>query len=418
MRKSWRLGLALLGGLIVVAAILLPTISAANRSIIDVVTNPIVVTVGGAVITFLAFDRWRALENEVSNLRNAQLETLNKIRESAESSVRTQLEDVTRQANVIQGRISSLVDEHPWISEISELEIVPDSKMCRLIVAAAEEMLATGRGLLCYQYLSAVLGRESDMVLEGVADDFRELAAFCELVLGDHYMAYQALRAATRSPTASTAIAAATLRLAVRYGDRTAAAAFARQIRPIVQQHWATRFLPFLAPHNNVPASLLRDSLLALALYEGTYGEPTAAERYIRRYAKDDDKGTPWQVAVRLELAGVIPGAPMADVLLPADLDGLPLADLAEVRLAHALLGDRAAAGNVDTVIGERVHERVTRFQAVKQAAAKIKHPDAVDLNIDRASAVDSADRARPNSPRRGDQATDLDGPIPGQTRL
>ena len=300
LRSSVRFGIFIIAGIIVVAAIVLslqaPDIRGHLGVLPGILANPLSVAIATAVLIFLVVERWRNLESDLGKLRDDQHQTLRDIKSDSEDLLKSKMDQVTNRAQSIEGKISDLIDKHPWVTDISEMEIIPDSPLCRVVLATAEELLTTKAPLLCYEYLSAVLRNKSEMNLEGVSGDFLDLAAFCEIALQDSYLAYRAIAKGIDCSTSYSELVPYYLRLAVRHGDyRTAsnmARAITRQITPsgfmnylIMRQMnrgGALLYLPIAVERSRKRNSDV-ESLVSLALFQAAYGRRDRSDRFIKK---------------------------------------------------------------------------------------------------------------------------------------
>ena len=115
--------------------------------------EPLVLTAIGAILVFLLVDRWRRIEIEISNIRTKQFDVLKNVRDDAENIVKGRLESTTRKAKAIESKIGGLLEEHPWISSITENDLIPDASSCRIVLRTCEQLLIKNRDSLLYEYI-------------------------------------------------------------------------------------------------------------------------------------------------------------------------------------------------------------------------------------------------------------------------
>lgn len=260
--------------------------SAATPRILPFLREPIVLTLIGAILTFLVVERWRRIETEVAELRKQQVSALGEIREDADKLARERIDVATRRAQAIESRIGGLLEEHPWIALITEHDFIPNAPSCRIVLATAQELASEGKRSLLYEYLSIWLSADSDKRrLQGTADDFLDLAEFCERSLGDAHLGLLVLREAYANASNRFLAVPDYLQRLVRYGELSEARRVASNLQNSLRTDWI-----FSAPDwvfdawervRGIPASKYRyhnavykmRGFAALALYKQLIGQ-------------------------------------------------------------------------------------------------------------------------------------------------
>lgn len=260
----------------------------------SLVRDPIVLTIIGAVVTFLVIDRWRRIETELSDLQSNQTSALRDIREDAKALTSEQTETITRKAAAIESRIGALLEDHPWIADITENEFIPDAGSCRIVLRTAEELLATNRVSLIYEYLFFWAKRDSGKArLEGTADDFFSLAAFCEEALGDEYLAFLVMREGYYNAMNRMLLIPDYLRCSIRCGRFSDTVRVARELKRILIPAWWNRVLVFTGRSNPFrKANFAMRGYAALAVFSAVSGDDgTTNERLdkAKEYARTSD---------------------------------------------------------------------------------------------------------------------------------
>jgi hypothetical protein len=316
LRSAVRLGIFVVTSLILVVAIALSFESSSAKNHLGVLpsllTNPISLAIATGIMIFLIVERWRNIEAEIEKVRDEQSRTLKEIRDDSEELAKSKVDQVANRAQAIEGKISDLVDKHPWVEDISKMEIIPDSPLCRVVLATAEELLATRAPLLCYEYLSSILRTSSEISLEGVADDFLDLSYFCGIALQDDYLAYRAIAKGIDCATAVNELTPYYLRLAIRHSVYGTATRTAHTIMSQVNPPGITHFLVTLLTNRGgimgylpmfvIERSRRRDSeaeaLASLAIFEAAYGRKDRAARFLQK-ARKRSEGTGESVVLR-----------------------------------------------------------------------------------------------------------------------
>lgn len=162
-----------------------------------IIKEPLFGGIVGLILTIFVFDRWKRMENDIDSVQKEQLDTLKKIRDDAENIIKGRLESTTRKANAIESKIGGLLEEHPWISSVTENDLIPDSSSCRIVLNTCQYLINIDRIPLIYEYLYSWINKEKNnketekSFLVGTIDDFLDLADFCETILGDEFLGLQ-----------------------------------------------------------------------------------------------------------------------------------------------------------------------------------------------------------------------------------
>jgi hypothetical protein len=262
------------------------------QGVLDFLRDPVVLTVLGAIFTFLAIDRWRRLEGEVSEIHKTQTGVFSDIREDAKTLVRDGVEEAARKAQALDDRISSLLDDHPWIADITENEFIPDASTCSIVLATSKDLWAKKRASLVYEYLFGWVKRPPNKQgLEGTAADFFSLADFCEWVVGDEYLSFLVLREGTQRSIGSSLLLPRYLRDIVHLGRLEEARTIAEKLQVAVFPKWYQKLWrgARLKP-TYMKADFRFEAANALAIYASAVGRGEDSERYlvtVRELAKN-----------------------------------------------------------------------------------------------------------------------------------
>ncbi len=249
----------------------------------DIFRDPIVFAIIGAVLTFLLIDRWKRLEDEISEIRQNQHTVLSDVRKEAESLVKAQIEGAMRQAQAIDSKVSSLVEDHPWIADITENEFIPDASSCRIVLRTLEGLLTQGKVALAYEYLFSWTKRNANQPrLEGTVEDFLDLAEFSERVLADEYLGLLILQQGYLSASNRILIMPDYLKRLIRHGDFRGSESVAKQVEILVSPNWLQRIKTYV---RNQPeyhrAIFTMRAYSSLSLYKALIGDLRASQKYL-----------------------------------------------------------------------------------------------------------------------------------------
>ncbi len=162
------------------------TVPTINKDFIEERMFPILLA---ALITFLFVDRWRRTETEIDNINKTQREAIKDIKDEAKELIDSSIESTKSKAETIESKISDLINEHPWITSVTENEIIPDAPSARVVLRTIENLYEEGSITLIYEYLYNWLENEDNKKhLLGTYDDFMDLSTFSERKLSDDYL--------------------------------------------------------------------------------------------------------------------------------------------------------------------------------------------------------------------------------------
>lgn len=259
---------------------------------INIFKDPIVLSIAGGILTFLLVDRWRRLESEISEIRQNQVAALKDIREDAKIFTQDNIDITVRKAQVIEEHINGLLEDHPWISDITENEFIPDASSCKIIQRTAEDLLIKGKLSLVYEYLfSWTKHKDKKPSIEGSADDFLDLAEFCERILGDEYLGFLILREGVSNAINGTLLLPDYLKRLVRHGRFFDVEKTSKQLKDEVDPDWYTKIVYFLQRRRFYQSSrFLNRAYMSLALSEAISGDVNKSIKYLNQAKQISNK--------------------------------------------------------------------------------------------------------------------------------
>ncbi|SMF96821.1 hypothetical protein SAMN02949497_4232 [Methylomagnum ishizawai] len=156
--------------------------------------DPEIISVAiGLILSVLFVDRWRSLESKVDSLSTHQQEHLDKIQKFANEQTELKIGQTIDKAEKVSAKLSSISERHPWLDVISERDIIVETESVRGILRTSYSLLREGKYLHLYEYLEYCSrkgtkkdARDDKFALRGTAEDFLEIASFCEVWLEDY----------------------------------------------------------------------------------------------------------------------------------------------------------------------------------------------------------------------------------------
>ena len=280
----------------IMAALLLITIwlmttgstGADDDLILNSIKSPLFAGFFLALLTFLIVDRWKRIETEITDIRKTQLSALKEVRSDADNLLKSKLDITTRKAEAIESKISGLLEEHPWVTSITENELIPDASSCRLVLLVAENFLDQGNLPLVYEYLASWTNEGARKTrLQGTSSDFLDLAEFCERCLGDDYLGLAIVGQGYQTASNNALLTPDYLVRLVRHGGGTSAREIATQLRSLMRLGFLSRLKSaFRGETRSNRATFYIRGFCALGLYESANGTAELAERFIGKAAE------------------------------------------------------------------------------------------------------------------------------------
>lgn len=255
--------------------------------------DPQIIALGiGALLSVLFVDRWRSLENKVDSLSKDQNERLKDIQSFTKEHVELQVGQVVDKAEKVSAKIASIAERHPWLEVITERDIIVETESLRGILRTAYSMLKGGKNYLhLFEYLEycSQKGTRADprddhakKPLRGTADDFLEIASFCEIWLGDYALASQFIqRYIDQAGSAAYKIYPDYIRRLLRVGDMPAAVKQTKQLDAIMRRDQLFQMLPFLGTRYPMSNRYRWQAANALAVAYAAFGKRPNSQRYV-----------------------------------------------------------------------------------------------------------------------------------------
>lgn len=262
----------------------------------NVIQDPLLYGILGLIITFLVVRQWSNLEDNVRQIGKDQLDAIREIREDADKITKQRVEAVSIRAQEIKSRVDNLLEEHPWLSYITDNEFIPNASSCRIVLRTAETLVEQGKEALAYEYLFGWANprnrrwtKESEdplkgVRLEGTVEDFVDLAFFCERMLGDEYLGLLILEQGYGKALNRSDILPIYLSRLTRYGSPETAYKVALDLRQAIDHNWLYRqWLNLRGIHYFHRQSFLLHGFASLSLYEAANRHQRSSLRYLAK---------------------------------------------------------------------------------------------------------------------------------------
>jgi hypothetical protein len=289
-------------GLVIVALLVVVTLVV---SIYETVTsstgdetilkNPEVVAIAvGLLLSVLFVERWRSVEGRLDKLSEEEQKRLSELDKFARTRTEQVVGETVNKAEKLSARLAALADDNPWLEVLTKLDIVVETESVRGILRTSYRLLREHKDLHLYEYLEFCARKGTDLddrednkgrpkrrPLRGTAEDFLEIASFCEIWLEDYALGIEFLRRyLDRAGTASYIMAPELIVRLLRMGRypevATRAATLERRLR---RDDWHRR-MPFLPVGDPVSERFRWTASNVLALTYATFGDGRKAEHF------------------------------------------------------------------------------------------------------------------------------------------
>lgn len=199
----------------------------------------IIAIIIGLIISILFFERWKSLESRVDKLSEGSVDTLKSIEEYTKSQIEQNFSMLETKAKSLKDSISGLVENHPWLEEIEERELIVETDSCRGILRTCYSLLREEKYLHLFEYLEYCSKKgtanekwKNTGKLNGTADDFYELSIFCEIWLNDYYLSAEFIkRYIEQYPDSAYILMPHYLRKLIRIGDLGSVKTYSKYLR-------------------------------------------------------------------------------------------------------------------------------------------------------------------------------------------
>lgn len=284
------IGLSVAVILIVVALMvsLYQTVTSGGES--SFLRDPQVIAVAiGLILSVLFVERWRSLEGKVDNLANDQRARLNDMERFTNERTHEAIGETVDKAEKLSAKLAVVLDDHPWLEVVTERDFIVETDSVRGILRTAYSLLREDKVLHLYEYLEYCSRKGT---LRGTADDFLEIAGFCEVWLEDYALGTEFLRRYLEtSGGASYILVPDLLMRLVRMGQFPLAAKRSAELERILQRDRWWRRLPFLFRRVPISERYRWSAANALAVSHAAYGQSRkreffASEARASRYAE------------------------------------------------------------------------------------------------------------------------------------
>jgi hypothetical protein len=289
-------------GLAIVALLVVVTLVA---SIYETVTsstgdeailkNPEVVAIAvGLLLSVLFVERWRSVEGRLDKLSEEEQKRLRELDEFAKTRTEQVVGETVSKAEKLSARLAAIADDNPWLEVLTKLDIVVETESVRGILRTSYRLLREHKDLHLYEYLEFCARKGTDLddreddkgrprrrPLRGTAEDFLEIASFCEIWLEDYALGIEFLRRYLDGAGAAGYIMAPELIVRLlrmgRYPEvATRAAALERRLR---RDDWHRR-MPFMPAGDPVSERFRWKASNVLAVTYATFADERKAKHF------------------------------------------------------------------------------------------------------------------------------------------
>ncbi|GAA4160274.1 hypothetical protein GCM10022251_38120 [Phytohabitans flavus] len=262
--------------------------SVTDSSNVSLLREPEVVAVAiGLILSVLFVERWRSLEGKVDRLSSDQQTQMNELRKSTADQTELAIGLTVDKAEKLSAKLNAIAETHPWLEVITQRDILVETESVRGILRTAYTLLQEGKHLHLYEYLeySSRKGTPDDprksqepprpsRPLRGTAEDFLEIAGFCEVWLEDYALSLEFLaRYVEGSGNAGYILMPEYILRLLRAGQFPAATARSDELERLLRRDRWHRRVPFLFPRVSISERFRWNAANALAVSHAACGD-------------------------------------------------------------------------------------------------------------------------------------------------
>ena len=284
-------GLSLVVILVVVALItsLYQAMAGAPESAGSLWRDPQIIAVAiGLILSVLFVDRWRSLEGKVDAIASDQSSRLKDIQQFSHDHIELKVGQVVDKAEKVSAKLASISEQHPWLEVVTDRDIILETESVRGILRSAYNLLNEDKTLHLFEYLDFCSRKGTDLdtrdkkrPLRGTADDFLEIASFCEIWLGDYALATEFLRRfIDQAGAAGYTLYPDFMRRLLRAGDLPGARVQMARLERIVRRDQLQKLIPWLELPQPISGRYRWYACNVLAIGHAAIGREHLAERY------------------------------------------------------------------------------------------------------------------------------------------
>ena len=271
-----------------------------------------IVSIFVVVFTYLIIDRWKSIEARIEKLKDDQRTTIEEINREADKKISDKVEKMIDRAETVDQKVSSLIENHPWIGLLTENNIIPDIPTCHVILDTANKLLKMEnvKRALVQEYIYFWVGKrtnhkkkkdEEKVQLEGTKEDFLRLMIFCEDELKDEYLSFLVLQSGYSFTKTLTPYY---LRRLIDYGYIQEAKNVVTTLKNSIKITFLSKFIAVFKDRYYMNADYISRCLAVMALFESIKGRNKKSKQYLEnsfRLAKKT-KSTDYITCVQSEI--------------------------------------------------------------------------------------------------------------------
>jgi hypothetical protein len=258
-----------------------PQAAVADKPIVRSIIEQFFGTAFFALISFLLYDRWKEMRDDVRDVKANIDETLRETAKGVQDRLAQQIDDKLRKVDALQSQAATLLEDFPWLVGLKELDFIPNIPSIRVVIQTVTRFIDNNNKIMAYEYLYSWLKEPTR--LEGSYEDLYDLVEFCETVLGDQHLANLFVQRRMRADRGGVRLLPDVLARTIREGYVVDAAALERDLCAIMTPRW----WQVSALWSKHPRNLRRNKRFALDAWKGlvlfyaAVGDGEKAERLL-----------------------------------------------------------------------------------------------------------------------------------------
>ena len=150
--------------------------------------SPLIVSVVGALIIFLAVDRFRELAKKVSDLEERIYELTGTFSSTLDRSIEETQAQLADRWERIETRLRNLTENYPFLEALDDHDLLVNSRTTVAALGNVRALMSSGKTNLAYEVLYFTATRKGDQKVFGTPKDFESLALVALVSFEDEYL--------------------------------------------------------------------------------------------------------------------------------------------------------------------------------------------------------------------------------------
>lgn len=232
-------------GIIFIGFVMTDYFAQSDSSTKDIFANSTWAIIIVALFTFLWVGRISQLESSVSYTQKKCDDIRSELQKELKDLSETEAEKWKKEGESLAKRVDRILENHPWLDEITKRDFVVESTNCRSVYHSIIHLYESKKLSHLSEYIDYLLHPPKNSLLkergglDGSLSDFQRISNFCYFYLDDEYLSHQFLiRMVDKIGRNNISCATTTLFSSIRSGDLRLAGSLHRSLRARLTYPW------------------------------------------------------------------------------------------------------------------------------------------------------------------------------------